>query len=100
MSDPERAAWVLVDAIQRDDYQRAEDAALAALGRVRKARAEDIADTGVSEGELVPDGGHSMDDIERRLHECPRCGREFSKRWDMQVHRDNCGNPVCQEDMV
>jgi 3'-phosphoadenosine 5'-phosphosulfate sulfotransferase (PAPS reductase)/FAD synthetase len=64
--DPERAAWALVDAVQRGEFDDAEDAALAALGRVRKARADDIASGDSSEKrEVRADGGHSAGGTEQ-----------------------------------
>jgi hypothetical protein len=42
--DPMAAAEALVEAIESEDWERAEDAALAALGRVRKARAREASE--------------------------------------------------------
>jgi len=70
--DPMAAAEALVDAIEAGDWQTAEDDALAAVGRVRKARAEDIAGSDLSDGrEVRTDGGRCVDGTDQ----CRRCGR-------------------------
>jgi len=76
------AAWALVDRLQRGEFDAAEDAAIAALGRTRKARF-DVVTCDSSDGRDVrTDGGQCV-------VVCPECGGRVN-------HKDPGDEIYCQ----